>query len=96
MAVFWFVAGACVGGAAVALVLRSQTRAWWQWVLIAAFAAWAVFAGALALYTFAEGNPKGGWILLVAGLVITLGLFAGLRAALRAGAPRSLPRGAAS
>lgn len=82
MDAFWFIAGALAVSVLLLLAVKGPKRNWWQWVLIVLFEAWCVFSLDLALTTYAEGNSKGGTILLVAGIVLSLVFFAVLRALL--------------
>lgn len=85
MAVFWFLTGAAACGSLLWLVLKGPARSWWQWALIFLLEAWFFASLALSLYTFAEGNTRGGGLLLAVALFSSLAFLAVLRALLRLG-----------
>ncbi|MCL6580570.1 MAG: hypothetical protein K6U08_02995 [Firmicutes bacterium] len=86
MGVFWFVAGAVSVGALLYIAAVSRPAwAWWKWVLVILFDAWCVFGLALSVTTYAEGNSKGGGVLLAIALGVTVVAVIILRALLRLG-----------
>lgn len=86
MGLFWFLAGALSVGALIWVARGKKQYGWWQWALIVLYDLICVFGLAMALETYAEGNPTGGNVLLIMALGIAVVAFIGLRYALRLGA----------
>lgn len=85
MGLFWFVTGAVSVGALMFVARSGQRYGWWQWALIVLYEAACVFGLAMAVTTYAEGNPTGGNVLLIIALGLAVVAFIGLRYALRLG-----------